>query len=214
MRHSRAAVRRCRAWLSRRHRLSGRSGRDTSRLFAALIYTDDPVFLVAGADRIYRALQCWHIMMCAIRLIMAGPEKRELGVVAGWLGFVVHAALRAAFATEDKRTRALLVLTELVAGRGVGFRDYESLLGLLEHVAAFSYGTRVAFYGLYEVLRRAKPNDIIHLPGTAQLRAGEWAANGPGAVPGSSGFTTPHRLCDCCSTGRSAYLGACKGDTA
>ena len=109
----------------------------------------------------YRALKCWHGMTCAIRLIMAGPEKRELGVVVDWLGFVVHAALRAAFVTEDKRTRALLVLAELVAGRGVGFRDYESLLGLLEHFFAFSYSTRGAFYGMYEVLRRAKPNDII-----------------------------------------------------
>ena len=45
----------------------------------------------------YRALKCWHGMACAIRLIMAGPEKRELGVVVDWLGFVVHAALRAAF---------------------------------------------------------------------------------------------------------------------
>ena len=109
----------------------------------------------------HRALQCWYGMSCAIRLIMAGPEKRELGVVVCWLGFVVYAALRAAFVTEYKRTRALLVLVELVAGRGVGFRDYESLLGLLEHFFAFSYSTRGAFYGMYEVLRHAEPNDII-----------------------------------------------------
>ena len=48
-------------------------------------------------------------MACAIGLIMAGPEKRDIGVVVGWLGFVVYAALKSAFVTEGKRTRALLV---------------------------------------------------------------------------------------------------------
>ncbi|KAL3926769.1 MAG: hypothetical protein SGPRY_003147, partial [Prymnesium sp.] len=50
-----------------------------ARLYAALMYTDDPVFVVVGKRRMLRALRAWRLLTNRAKLIMAIPEKRSIG---------------------------------------------------------------------------------------------------------------------------------------
>ena len=56
------------------------------RLYAAYVFTDDPVFVVVGAERTVRALRTWRRLTADSGLIMASPQKRHLGSHAMWLG--------------------------------------------------------------------------------------------------------------------------------
>ena len=76
------------------------------RLYAAFMYTDDPVVVVVGADRALRALRVWRGLTDDVRLIMAIAEKRTLGSWTLWLGVILVASLGLAVVPTGKILRA------------------------------------------------------------------------------------------------------------
>ena len=64
-------------WLNHRRQLAQRTGRYEDTLFRAHIYTDDPIFIVVGAERTLRALRMWRRITRRFRLLMAIPAKRR-----------------------------------------------------------------------------------------------------------------------------------------
>ena len=54
-------------------------GSEQVRLFFFLVYTDDPVWVKVGPDRMAKSLRLWHWLTAGAQFIMAIPEKRSLG---------------------------------------------------------------------------------------------------------------------------------------
>lgn len=119
------------------------------RLWFATMYTDDPIFVVVGARRAIRALQCWRQLTIDLKLVMAIPEKRVLGSWALWIGALVIAPLGILIIPRHKLMRAATVI-QSVLQNGCPFHVYRSLCGLLEHFRAINLRGRNVMHGLYE----------------------------------------------------------------
>lgn len=118
------------------------------RLYSgALMYTDDPIFVVVGSQRALRALTAWRQVTEELGLIMAIPEKRTLGSWARWLGVIVFASLGVIVIPRDKLLRARSVITRVLLG-GCEFHVYRSLCGLLEHFRSVNFTGRNVMHGL------------------------------------------------------------------
>lgn len=102
------------------------------RLYAAFVYTDDPIFLVVGAQRAIRAIRVWRSVVSQANLLTAIPEKRSLGSWTTWLGVVIVASLGVVFIPQPKLLRALAAIVKVLES-GCEFHEYRSLCGLLEH---------------------------------------------------------------------------------
>ena len=148
------------AWLAAR-RGAARSGarhagRDVTpddflralRLYAAFMYTDDPVVVTVGVQRTLRALRVWRRLTNDVNLIMAIPEKRNLGTHALWLGVLLMVTLGIVVVPRHKLLRAAVVIRQTLAG-GQPFHVYRALCGLLEHFRAVNLMTRQVMHGLY-----------------------------------------------------------------
>ena len=75
------------------------------RLWVAHMYTDDPIFVVVGVERALLLLRCWHLLTRRLQLIMAIPEKRNLGTWAPWLGVLVCVGLGIVIVPKAKLLR-------------------------------------------------------------------------------------------------------------
>ena len=95
------------------------------RLYAAYVFTDDPVFVVVGAERTVRALRTWRRLTADSGLIMAIPEKRHLGSHAMWLRVSVIVALGIVVVPTAKLLHAARVIKVTLA-EGVEFSLYRS----------------------------------------------------------------------------------------
>ena len=118
------------------------------RLYAAWCYTDDPVWIVVDVDRTLRALRVWRRLTDNVGLLMAIPEKRNLGVHATWLGVLIITALAIVVVPRGKLLRAAAAVSGTLQG-GQPFHVYRSLIGLLEHLRAVNLRGRNVMHGLY-----------------------------------------------------------------
>ena len=55
-------------------------------MFFFLVYTDDPVWVTVGPDRMAKSLKLWHWLTSGAQFMMTIPEKRSLGTSGRWLG--------------------------------------------------------------------------------------------------------------------------------
>ena len=122
--------------------------RAQSRLYVVHMYTDDPVMVVVGVHRAIRLLTLWMRLVTELRLIMAIPEKRQLGTWAPWLGVLLLAGLGLVLIPKAKLLRTVQRIGELLTN-GMPFQDYRSLIGLLEHLRCVYGALRSTMYGLY-----------------------------------------------------------------
>ena len=76
-----------------RDAVSALTGHNEPRLAAAHMYTDDPIFVVVGAERAKRLLAVWRSVTSQINLTMAIAAKHQGGVTADWLGLTQLASL-------------------------------------------------------------------------------------------------------------------------
>ena len=140
-------------WLAHRRRLSSTTGRAEAALFRAHIYTDDPIFIVVGVQRTLRALQLWRRITRRFRLIMAIPQKRRIGTMVKWLGFL-PAPMHGLIAVQrSKLLRASSAIVEALGGR-LPVDGYRSLLGFLEHLKVLLPFAGRRMLGLYRPLQR------------------------------------------------------------
>ena len=188
------------AWLARRAALSAVTGRNERRLYAVHMYTDDPVFVVVGTDRLVRALRCWHGVTRDLGLKMAIARKRQLGSSLRWLGLDLHLPLGLLVVPPAKRLRACAVLSDIVEGTAPTFDVYRGLAGLLEHLLPFVGGDRTRMYGMYGATFRwglANPGLPIVVSDVLRERCSEWrttlASTAGVACTSAVGRATPPR---------------------
>lgn len=149
-----------------------------SRLWYALMYTDDPIFIVVGASRAVRALQTWRALTQEMQLIMAIPEKRVLGSWAAWLGIIIIAPLGIIVVPRHKLIRAASTITQ-VLNHGCAFHIYRSLCGLLEHLRAINLSKKNVMHGLYaphqaDGVSRFGPNATVRCDALMRQQLQRW----------------------------------------
>jgi hypothetical protein len=156
------------AWCKRR--------RGQIRLYAAFIYTDDPLFLAISPERMARVLKVWTTLCVDLGLMMAIPEKRQCGTHVLWLGAGISATLGLAWVPLPKLRTALSRLSQVLNGT-ITIGDYHSLLGLLEHLVFLNSMRRSIMYGLWEPFRRGvalEPNRLLIVTAVIRRRCTEW----------------------------------------
>ena len=147
------------AWVESR----GGPSSAASQLFASFIYTDDPIFIVLGADRMARALRIWTDTCDRIGLLMAIPAKRQCGTHVHWLGACLSTTLAVAWVPPHKIVSALSKLDMAISG-SITVAEYHSLLGLLEHLVFLNRMQRCIMYSLWTPFQSKvalEPNRLI-----------------------------------------------------
>ena len=119
------------------------------RLYFVHMYTDDPFFGVVGVQRALALLRVWRRLTLDTKLIMAIPEKRNLGTSLIWLGVLFLAGLGLVIIPTNKRLRAAVAARQAAQGEQ-DFATYRSLIGLLEHIRGVTREPRAVMHGLYE----------------------------------------------------------------
>ena len=135
-------------WLTHRRRLAATTHRYEDTLFRAHIYTDDPIFMIVGLRRTLRALCLWREITARYQLIMAIPQKRKIGTMVTWLGFLPSPMHGFVAVQRSKLLRAMVALKAAVEGR-LPFDRYRSLMGFLEHLKIMVDRPRLRMAALY-----------------------------------------------------------------
>ena len=98
-----------------------------------------------------RALRCWHRVTTGFGLPMAIDAKRQVGTRLLWLGMEWHVSLGLLVLQQSKVQRAAAAVDLIISGAQLTtFDTYRSLMGLFEHLLAFSEGDRTMMDHLYE----------------------------------------------------------------
>ena len=153
-------------WRRRRERVQQLHGGLQQRLYFAHCYTDDPIFGAVGVARALAALKAWRRVTLQAGLIMAIPEKRNIGTWAPWLGLLFFGGLGLVVVPKNKLLRAAAAL-HAALGSEMEFADYRALIGLLEHLRCVNCAGRSVMHGLYEPhsaegVSRFGPNAHVH----------------------------------------------------
>lgn len=135
-------------WLQQRRRLETQVGGHQRRLYFVLMYCDDNIIGVVGADRAVRVLKQWRKLTQDVGLIMAIPEKRSLGTWCKWVGALVFAVVGMVVIPKAKLVRAAEGIRQLM-NDGIEFAEYRALMGLLEHLRDVARLPKRFTHGLY-----------------------------------------------------------------
>ena len=159
------------------------------RLYFVHMYTDDPVMGVVGVQRALRLLRVWMRLVGELHLIMAIPEKRQLGTWAPWLGVLLLASLGLVLVPKAKLLRTVQRIDTLLT-EGLEFQDYRSLIGMLEFLRCIYGAMASTMYGLYQPhgslrVRHEGPAALIRPNGfqAEQLRRHRTALLSTGGAP-------------------------------
>lgn len=186
-------------WLHHRRGLGQVTGRAEDTLFRTHIYTDDPIFVVIGVQRTIRALRMWRKITQRFRFIMAIPEKRRVGTMVKWLGFLPSPMHGLIVVQRNKLLRAAQAVALALAG-GIAVDQYRSLLGFLEHLKVLLDHPRRRMYGLYRPLRSGQeismgPATLVRIDERmrSSLQAWAFALANTAAAPITYALPRAHR---------------------
>ena len=148
-------------------------GTEKVRLFFFLVYTDDPVWITVGPDRMAKSLKLWHWLTSGAEFMMAIPEKRSLGTSGRWLGINFLAQLGISAVPAQKILRACMSI-DIARSQSMSFSDYRRLIGFLEHIRDVLFLRGNTMYGLYAPhSNQLEPSNLVaspHLaPGQVEL---------------------------------------------
>ena len=135
-------------WLAERRVLEAKHGGHQRRLYSAHTYCDDNIVIVVGVDLALKAIAIRAEIEREAGLIMAIPEKRMLGTWGVWLGIYIFAGLGIVVVPRHKLIRASEALRRALDKR-LPFDEYQSLMGLLEHIRYAMCLPRRVMHGLY-----------------------------------------------------------------
>ena len=145
-------------------------------LAVGFIYTDDPIFIVLGHQRMARALRIWTTTCADIGLLMAIPAKRQCGTWVEWLGAGICSSMGFAWVPIGKRLTALSKLYTVLDGT-ITVDTYHSLLGLLEHLVYLQGMRRSLMYGLWAPFKQGialEPNRLLQSTPTIRKQCKAW----------------------------------------
>ena len=137
--------------------LSGRRalGVGQCRLFELSCYTDDPMLVCVGIDRLARAMRLWHRITKAIGLVAAIPRKRQCGAQLRWLGLDFMLSVGVLLVPHNKRLRALAELTKIESEADIPFDEYRAAVSFLQYLRPLVEHMDPSYmYGLYEPFKR------------------------------------------------------------
>ena len=135
-------------WLTERRALEHKHGGNQHRLYAAHTYCDDNIVIVVGLDLSIKALSIRGDIEREAGLIMAIPEKRMLGTWGMWLGIYIFVGLGIVVVPRHKLLRAATAVRQAL-DKQLPFDEYQSLMGLLEHIRHAVCWPRSVMHGLY-----------------------------------------------------------------
>ena len=149
-----------------------------TRLAVLTMWTDDPASVVVGVARTVRLLEAWRKVTRGINLIMAGPEKRQLGSDVEWIGVFVLAAIGLVAIPKNKLLRARDAIQRTLNSE-ITFGEYRALVGLLEHLRFVSQLAADATNVLYEPHKRESsrgegPNATVQVNGLMHAALRRW----------------------------------------
>jgi len=166
-------------WRRLRAAVAGVHGPEVEcRLYFVVMYTDDPLMVVVGVQRALRLLRCWHLICTRVGLIMAIPEKRNLGTWAPWLGVLICAGLGLVIVPKAKLLRTSARLIGVLTQR-TDFQEYRSLVGMLEHLRCVNCADASCMYGLYgphrsEAVRNDGPSALVRVHAFMAAQLQRW----------------------------------------
>ena len=145
-------------------------GQAQAALLWMCCYTDDPLWVVAGADRMVRAVKLYHALAEKLGFLPASFDKFSIGIAAHWIGIVNHVFLGLTEVPEPKAAKAVLGLTAAAAG-SLDSAAAISLLGLLEHCRDALALSSTSLFPMWYAVDRSDPAAPYDLSGVAAERA-------------------------------------------
>ena len=133
-------------------------GEFQAALFSLLCYTDDTAMAVVGIDRAARLLEAWGKLVADVRLMMAGPSKRQVGSCIRWNGVLHNAYLCNQVIPAEKVLRSRRTLRAIAQRAPMPFREYRSAVGLLGHIHCVLRAKKLDLYGLFLPFRAGYRN--------------------------------------------------------
>jgi hypothetical protein len=159
-----------RKWLQTREKL----GPLQAALMWMFCYTDDPIWVVAGADRVVRVLKLWQCVSHLFGLLPAHPDKHAIGLSVEWLGIIHHIFFGLTEVPERKALKAIVGLTAASNAEMLS-TDALSLLGLMEHIRhALGIKGIMRLFALWQCVSRCQPGELFFILGTALKLARDW----------------------------------------
>jgi len=122
-------------------------------LYAAHIFTDDPLFIIVGTERTVRITGHLGQLCEETRAILSNGRKMQVGTSVKWSGIYFCSHLALVVVPPHKVLRAIATLRLVVNCSFVAWCAYQSLCGLLEHVRYALSLRRSAMYGMYAPYR-------------------------------------------------------------
>jgi hypothetical protein len=141
-------------------------------LIFMFIYTDDPIWIVVGADRLIRAQRLWLCMLEKFGLRAAGLSKQMAGVDLLWCGIRHNLFLGLTIIPADKALKGIWGLTLMLKGECTS-QQGRSSLGLLEF-CRYAVGIRdLRLYLLWCALKEG-PGELMTLDEPQRQLAASW----------------------------------------
>jgi hypothetical protein len=143
-------------------------------LLYMLIYTDDPIWVVVGADRLIRAQKLWICLLEKFGLRSASICKQVAGVDLLWCGIRHSLFFGLTVIPADKALKAVGGLTLMLSGDCTS-QQGRSCLGLLEF-CRYAVGVRdLRLYLLWTALTD-EPSGLMKLDSPQAALAAHWVS--------------------------------------
>jgi len=130
------------------------------RLYFSAMYTDDPIIVALGAERMTRVIWTWETLIRNVGLIMV-PSKRSLGTSIQWIGFGILTGPAIIFIPKDKVMKLSMRLLSAIEGK-LTFGDYRKMMGLLSHIRYATGRDNRFMFSLWRPLKGyTEPNNLF-----------------------------------------------------
>jgi hypothetical protein len=163
-------------WYAACRALSEKLGRNSARLLAAMIYSDDLLAMCVGVDRLIRFLIAWMETVERLGILMAAAHKRVISQTCTFIGFNLALALGFAYIPAAKVTHGLAQLGAVLSSEPVPASRFRSLVGLLGHFQCVLAADSSCLYAFHDALSAAgaSPATIVARTDALVSAANRW----------------------------------------
>ena len=133
-------------------------------------YTDDPLWVVAGADRVVRAVKLYHSLAEKLGFLPTSFDKFSIGISTVWIGITQHVFFGLTEIPMEKAAKSVLQITKALNG-GEDSQSAIKLLRLLEHCRGALALKGHSIYVLWKAIDRSEAATECTLQGAARMVA-------------------------------------------
>ena len=154
-------------WLNARREM----GDQEVSLLWMCMYTDDPLWCFAGADRMVRANKLWLCLLHRLGLKQAELDKVSVGLAVKWNGMIQNGFFGLTIIPAAKSLNVVVGINAMLNG-SLLFSEALSLLGLCEHVRYATAMKNIRLNLLWKCLpEESAPDQVMSLSKPAKERA-------------------------------------------